>query len=108
MSNTRVLTPYAGHDYVPFPAIRPATTQTVPVTQTSSASGALTSGVVRVVSDVAIHVAINGPASTSQLLIPAGNVEYFAVAEGDTLSVVLAATAAGEGTVWITQASAVS
>lgn len=79
--------------------IRPGATELIVSTGSSSASAVQVTGVVRIVADAPVHIALNAVANATDVYIPADSVEYFAVAAGDTLNVI------GTANVYITNAT---
>lgn len=84
-------------------AMRPVTTQKLASSGTSSQSSAFGSNIeyIRLVSDAAVHVEFgkNPTATTSTIYIPAGDVEYFKVSEGEKIAAI------GSANVYITELS---
>lgn len=94
-----------------LPCVQPdsASDQSIAVTDTSAASTAVTSTVVRLVGTVACHVAFgaNPTATTSNLLLPANAPEYFTLEPGWKVAVIKASGAA-DGTLSLSEASLVA
>jgi hypothetical protein len=84
-------------------AMRPVTTVKLASTGTSSATAAFGANIeyVRVISDADVHIEFgkSPTATTSTIYLPADDVEYFKVSEGEKLAAI------GTANVYVTQLS---
>ena len=85
-----------------IPALRPGTTQRVniAVTATSATAVAATTQVVRIKATVDCHIKFGAGATTSDLLLSAGETEYFAILGGTIISNIRASS---DGALFITE-----
>jgi hypothetical protein len=87
----------------PIQVLRPGTTQTVNIRSTSNttSSGASTGcRVVRLATDIDCFYVVGSTATTSDIYLPAGTVEYIHVFEGDNVSVI---RSTADGTLYVTE-----
>lgn len=82
------------------PVGKPKLTRTVAVAATANTSDPLTSQIVRVISTSTCYVRVGTGAKNNDMLLIANEAEYFAVAEGDVISVIRDAS---DGTLYITE-----
>ena len=88
----------------PIQVLRPSTTTTVSVSGVAASTSAITGDVrvIRIVSTVDINYVLNGTATTSDVYLPSGSIEYIHILDRDYVSVISGGTA---GTVYITEMS---
>jgi hypothetical protein len=86
------------------PVIRPGTTFVIDIGTVANISPVTSSFLVRLISTADCHIAISDEptATTSDMLVRSGVVEYFAVKRGDRISVI---RSTANGLLYITQAS---
>jgi hypothetical protein len=87
----------------PIQVLRPNSTQLVNIRSTSNttATGASKGGrVLRLATDIDCFYAIGSTATTSDVYLPAGTVEYIHVFEGDNVSVI---RSTADGTLYVTE-----
>ena len=86
---TQPVTDFAiGRLGIPMPAFFPGTSARVTISGTSAQSSAVTTGLVRVAVTTDCYVAAgsNPTATNTNMYLPAGSVEYFAMNDGDKLA----------------------
>lgn len=83
--------------------LRPASTDTVSVSNTAASSSAISAEVrvARLMCTVDCHYTLDGTATTSECPLPAGAVEFIHVYEGDTISFISSDTSTG--TAYVTE-----
>ena len=80
--------------------LRHGSTETVAYSATAGSTSALTKGVYRIVSSSDSHFTLLGTATTSDVYLPAGAVEFVRVVDDDVISFVQNAAA---GTAFVTE-----
>jgi ribosomal protein L18 len=80
--------------------LRHGSTEAVAYTGTAAASSALSKGVYRVVSTTDCHFSLDGTATSSDVFMPAGSVEFVRTNAGDAISFIQSASG---GTAYVTE-----